>query len=154
MIEFEGELSADSKLFIRKRERNVTFVYSIIFSLVFLILFIIISLKYDLLYLLFTPIFLVIIIGCTILPGKRALDYIIPQKIVFDNGWASCEGKKFYHVKRCNKIKKIIDVGGFYYIYFKFPYIASKFVCQKDLLKTGTLEEFEEMFKDKIIRKY
>lgn len=46
------------------------------------------------------------------------------------------------------KIKKILDVGDTYYIIFAD--ITNCAVCQKNLIQTGTLEEFKDLFKDKI----
>ena len=38
-------------------------------------------------------------------------------------------------------------------IFFIFPYKSQRFVCQKDLLVQGTIEEFEAVFEGKIVRK-
>lgn len=55
--------------------------------------------------------------------------------------------------KPINAVKKVIDVGEWYYIIFKFGDIGNSWVCQKDLLTKGTIDEFERLFKDKIVRK-
>lgn len=55
--------------------------------------------------------------------------------------------------KSLDKVKKVIDAGEWYYVVFKFGDIGSSFVCQKNLLKVGTLEEFEALFAGKIVRK-
>jgi hypothetical protein len=50
-------------------------------------------------------------------------------------------------------INKILDYGDYYRIVF---YVLSKKVlciCEKSLIKQGTIEEFEELFKDYIVRK-
>ena len=41
----------------------------------------------------------------------------------------------------------------YYKIFFIFPYKSQRFVCQKDLLVQGTIEEFEAVFEGKIVRK-
>ena len=51
-------------------------------------------------------------------------------------------------------IKKVVDHGEFYEIIFYWGIRFGDCVCQKDLIIEGTIEEFEEMFKDKIERKY
>ena len=48
-------------------------------------------------------------------------------------------------------IKKIIDEDEWYCI---FAYRMSPIYIQKNWIKEGTIEEFEEYFKDKIIKKY
>ena len=54
---------------------------------------------------------------------------------------------------KVKNIKKIEDYGDWYYIRFKFDITASV-VCQKNLIVEGTIEDFEKLFADKIIRKY
>ena len=49
------------------------------------------------------------------------------------------------------KIKKVLDVGDCYYLIYAD--INNCIVCQKNLLVEGTIEEFEELFQGKIVRK-
>lgn len=51
-----------------------------------------------------------------------------------------------------NKVKKVIDAGNWYYVVFKWGNIGNAFVCQKDLLREGTIEQFETLFEGKIKR--
>lgn len=53
--------------------------------------------------------------------------------------------------KPIKKIKKVLDEGDCYYIIYGD--INNSIVCQKDLLKEGTIEEFEALFQGKIVRK-
>lgn len=78
------------------------------------------------------------------------------KKISFDSKNAYIfKGKRNYTVPATG-IKQIIDYGEFYQI--KLYFVAhigfefNIFICQKDLLTKGTLEEFEKMFDDKIVR--
>ena len=50
-----------------------------------------------------------------------------------------------------SNIKKIKDYGDSYSITFQFPYKYPFCICQKDLLRQGTLTEFEKMFQNKIV---
>ena len=50
------------------------------------------------------------------------------------------------------KVNKIIDGGEAYYIIFKYGDIADAWICQKENLKNGTLEEFELFFQSKFIK--
>ena len=63
------------------------------------------------------------------------------------------EGIQRSETKNLSNVKKVVDMGEWYKIYFYFPYKSNLFICQKDLLVKGTIEEFEELFSDKIIRK-
>ena len=49
---------------------------------------------------------------------------------------------------------KVFDYGSFYYISFPMGQKSDKFVCQKNLLTQGTLEEFEVLFEGKITIKH
>ena len=51
-------------------------------------------------------------------------------------------------------VKKVLDYGEFYDIIFYFPNKVLNCICQKDLIVEGTIEEFEKLFEDKIMRKY
>ena len=62
-------------------------------------------------------------------------------------------GEKVAEVKNLNQVKKVVDFGEWYKIFFIFPYKSQRFVCQKDLLVQGTIEEFEAVFEGKIVRK-
>ena len=43
-----------------------------------------------------------------------------------------------------SKIKKVIDAGEFYYVIWKD--ISTAYICQKNLLINGSIDEFEAMF--------
>ena len=50
-----------------------------------------------------------------------------------------------------SSIKKIIDYGEWYKIAFSHEKQDDSFVMQKNLITHGTIEEFEQLFKDKIV---
>lgn len=52
--------------------------------------------------------------------------------------------------KPLRKIKKVIDYGGYYLLYFYRWDASYSIICQKDLLIEGSLEEFENTFAGKI----
>ena len=55
-------------------------------------------------------------------------------------------------LKPISKVKKVIDMGEWYYIIFKFGDISNSWICQKDLITQGTIEDFEKIFEGKIKR--
>lgn len=62
----------------------------------------------------------------------------------------------YHKVKRLSKVRKVIDRGDFYCICFTFTGavgIRNDWVCQKNLITKGTIEEFEKLFEGKFIRK-
>lgn len=52
--------------------------------------------------------------------------------------------------KPMKKIKKVLDAGDCYYIIYAD--INNCIVCQKNLIQEGTIEEFEALFPEKIVR--
>ena len=59
----------------------------------------------------------------------------------------------FVITKPIKKVKKVVDYGGYYFLFVFRWETTHGIICQKDLLVEGSLEEFEELFKDKIERK-
>lgn len=109
--------------------------------------------------------YLLCLLGIMIIINLTLL-FVPPNSVVFklpriveivDNQISSatqCENKVCKSlVKKVNNIKVIVDYGDWYYIRFKFDITASV-VCQKSLIVEGTIEDFEKLFADKIIRKY
>ena len=89
--------------------------------------------------------------------GLFCIHYINqPKEIVINNSENDilCYTKEFNCHRKISQVKSVIDYGGEYYIKFNFTRNVPVCICQKDLITQGTIEEFEELFKDKIIRKY
>ena len=153
MIEFYGDISNDCKRYIIKTGQRITFTVCLIIALIISIPVIILSINKSLVYSIIL-LALLIYVSCSLsIPKGKNLGYVIPQRIIIGTEEIISEGKLFYRKKFLTSVKKVVDFGGWYHIYFKFPYMAVNFVCQKDLIVKGTIEEFEEMFSNKIIRK-
>ncbi len=78
---------------------------------------------------------------------------IIPTTITIENDKIERSGVQSYRIINIQDIKEIWDMGSFYAVIFYFPNRDRRFICQKDLIVEGTIEEFEQLFKNKIIRK-
>lgn len=52
--------------------------------------------------------------------------------------------------KKIEQIKEVKEYSEYYFIIFKGLNIPPHFICQKDLLTQGSLEEFENLFAEKI----
>lgn len=87
--------------------------------------------------------------------SKYKNSYFYPTKIAIDIEYDIIRslGKGFIHNRKISDIKRIDDNGDHYRIWFKATKISPYFICQKDLITQGTLEEFEEKFADLIVRK-
>ena len=159
MIEFNGEFSEKSKRYLLKENAILGFVVSLILALFVTGIVVTIAIIYSLwIILLFLIVFVLLVVLVTLAPyiqRKRTLELIVPTKIIIN------QDAKYIQVyyrnsviieKKLSKIKKVIDEGKCYYIKLKFPKIDG-FLCQKDLLVDGTIEEFEELLQGKIVRK-
>jgi len=56
------------------------------------------------------------------------------------------------HIKTISEVLKVIDYWYWYEIVFK-QREKMNYICQKDLIVTGTIEDFEKLFEGKIVRK-
>lgn len=72
--------------------------------------------------------------------------------VQIDGDYVISSGYLGMQKKPIKKVKKVIDAGEWYYLVFKWSGINASFVCQKNLLTQGTLEEFEALFEGKIVR--
>ena len=97
----------------------------------------------------------IVVCGVLCIPTKRLMfgwNYTINFEnetitVVFNHQQGAVESYKI-----C-KVKKVVDYGRYYYVFLYRLDPSKGIVCQKDLLTEGTIEEFEELFKEKIIRK-
>ena len=55
-------------------------------------------------------------------------------------------GEKTWDKRNISRVKKVLDNGEAYYIIFKFGDMANAWVCQKDNIVNGTIDEFEMLF--------
>ena len=150
MIKFYGNISEKNKNRIIKKEKFIFFLASLIAVIIGSIITIILSLKIDLLFLLFIiPLTFFLLIPLFPL-SKKTINSIIPNLIIISDNKVICEGVNFKSFKQFSDIKNIVDYGDCYQIYFKWPNKSFRFICQKDLLVEGSIDEFEKLFNKKI----
>ena len=81
------------------------------------------------------------------------LSNVVPTTITIEDDKIERSGVQSYRLVNIQDIKEIWDMGSFYAIVFYFPNMDRRFICQKDLIARGTIEEFENLFQGKIIKK-
>lgn len=79
----------------------------------------------------------------------------VTQRIYINNGLVSavsCEGRT--RSAQICAIKKVKDFGDYYAMTLSgiCAIVSVYFICEKDLLTKGTIEQFEELFDGKIMR--
>lgn len=158
-IEFSGEISQTGKIYIIKQiDRSYLWGmlgFPFVFLLVCLLFY---NIEYKVIGIIVTIILFAFFIILSICPRlhynpKNLTDYY-PLKIIIEKETIIVEGKDedAYNCRQIVDVKKVIDCGEFYYIKYYYPYYRYA-LCQKDLITQGTIEEFEQLFEDKIIRK-
>lgn len=153
MIVFEGALKKDAlKYFCKKfiKLYRVAFLFAGIIMLPFIVM---LSEFFDSIWVIFAFVFtfVVTIFGMVPIMYKIKGKDEAPKKVYIKGDIICSVFENTTVFKQLEDIKEVHDYGAFYdVIYTKvFP----NFVCQKDLLKKGTLEEFEALFEGKIIDK-
>ena len=154
MIEFNGYLTGTSQKFfckqIVKLQQKI-----ILFTLIpiFIILMIVFYLVFDVIALYPEVIISEIILSALalLLPNiqtKKEKEKITPQKVYIENDMIVSKSNAMVDTRFMKDVKEVRDYGEFYYFVFKA--YSYRFVCQKDLLTQGTIEEFENLFAGKI----
>lgn len=149
-IVFEGELSEKNKNVIVKAQQRKNTVFGIIFGVLLCVPITLLVIKVSLICIALYSMSVIMIIGQCFPPSASL---VCPNTIVVDQEDVSSLGKIFSQHRKVYDIKSIDDCGDFYRIWFSFPHKSILFLCQKDLVVEGTIEDFEELFVDKIVRK-
>lgn len=157
MIEFYGKITGECRQYIMKREAIVACVAFTVAAVLVSIPIVILSVTYDPLIwimmavpggaivLSFIPFFLKDY-------GLSDAKLIFPMKISVDeDGEMLSENNRFHEYRHVSQVKKVVDMGEFYVLYFYWRHRTFRYVCQKNLLTKGTLEEFEALFKEKLV---
>ena len=155
MIEFSGEMSKECQRYMLMKDAKIGWIAGALAASLFSIPTIFIGIYVDPLLFLFLPLFAVIAVlaGCP--PPKKERAISIPSKItIADDGTMHSVSEKFDWERDVSEVKEVIDYGKWYYIKFNYISRNPRFVCEKDLLRQGTLTEFEKIFEDKITRYY
>lgn len=154
MIEFKGEFSKTCKEFVLKNEVRCSRIVLTISCFPFIVADIIwwaVSGKLYVLIALPALVFPVFLAG--IKPREKDYGAIMTKRVMIEGNELKCEGDQFRETKTMDQIKCVIDYGEWYQIEFSFPCKSQRFICQKDLITQGTIEDFENLFADKIIRR-
>lgn len=90
---------------------------------------------------------------------KSTFPMILPTRVVIsDDGYITSYGENFELANSVADATIVVDYGEWYHISFtrntKIGLGNGRFVCQKDLLTQGSIDQFEKLFEGKIVRKY
>ena len=95
--------------------------------------------------------FIIIPLLVRIPKSKREKISITPKKICIEDECIICMADKYEELRSISDVKSVLDHGDFYELIFQFGKTSEKFICQKNLIINGSLEEFELLFEDKFV---
>ena len=160
MVEFKGKISHDIKKNIYQRRLRVMGLIMLIFVAVFgACMFTVILFDGDISarengYI---SDVLIMMGGCTLLAiwlliapyskRQRELEWEFRIKINEENVSVTNVTDNVRIRKPVGKIRKVSDMGEYYLLHYA---LIDSFICEKSLLTSGTLEEFESLFEGKI----
>ena len=158
MIEFTGRATGEAEKFFVKSSREVGyFAMGFAFAVLFIPM-IIVVLNTHLWVILIGYVIMcaLIFLGLFIPPTKKELNRLMPHRIFIEEEekeYIVCQNDIQEEYSLIADADKLIDYGEFYYVHFPMGRKTNMFICQKNLLTKGTLEEFEALFEGKIERK-
>lgn len=155
MIEFNGYITGAAEK--RFHKKCVSFGQNIMLASVafFLpaIIFITLGTKNWIILGGYVSLFVIIPLVIRIPKSKKEKQKMNPKKITIQDGFMVSINGYGSDSKLISDVKEVRDYGEFYEIVFPFGKMSTQFICQKSLISSGSLEKFEKMFKDKIVRK-
>ena len=154
MIEFNGEVNGAGKKFLIKDQILSQLLANSIVSAILLtptLIFGGFNSKISYVVMIFCGIFILF----SALPTKSVVSVILPQRIVVDLEERTIinQLKNREVFGMIDSVKLVEDYGEFYNIKFFFGDRVPYCICQKSLLTSGTLEDFEALFDGKMIKK-
>lgn len=153
MIEFKGDLTGASQEYALKKNSKLIQRFLLLGAVCLLPSSYIISVTFFHSFWIFVlPVLFLVL---SIIPRITYKKYTqqLPICIYIDGGTIVINFKFNSQKLDISKVKIVYDYGNFYEIIPKNIFIFSVFICQKDLLTEGTLEEFEALFDGKIVKK-
>ncbi len=155
MIEFRGYISGAAEKRFHNKARDLGQGILLVAVLVFLpaIIHLAFITRNWLLLWIYCSLFVVIPLLVRIPKSKKEKRAITPKRIYTDEDSIVCVADKYVEYRLLRDVKQVRDFGEFYELTFPFGKISDKFICQKNLLTIGTIQEFESLFDGKIIRK-
>ena len=149
MIEFNGDISGNSRQFLFRLQSKYMVMATSITAVIFLIPTILAAIYWDTLALLF-----IIPLAMMVAFSFIHYDNCVPNRIFIDTEEEtivnfSKQGERFHML---SSVKYVKDYGEWYHFEFYYSDRDMYFVCQKSLLIKGSIEEFENLFADKLMR--
>lgn len=152
MIEFNGELTGESRKFLLRKQVKFQLFVALFTALPFSILIVLAAAWGRMITLVFLAPIVLGVVASALPPSKKTQKIFMPKRVYLDVKDCTivreCEEKAWIH--SFDSVKKVFDYGEWYYFVFNYQNRDMYFVCQKDLLHNGTIDQFESLFAGKI----
>ena len=158
MIRFQGEISDNAKKYIINRQRMATLIVCLIADI---IIFSFVSLAFLgsgdekngwVIWAVALCLIFITLFSC-FFQTKKGKTLLYPLEVeISDDGMITTKRREVEVFHAISDVRKVLDEGEWYQVCIA-PLEVGNYLCQKDLLVEGSLEEFEKIFEGKIIRK-
>ena len=155
MIEFKGEWSGECRKFVLRSDRNSQLIVCGIISVICTAIIICLAIFIHPMILLFLLALVAFMIIASLPPSEKTMRKFFPNRIFIDTNEETIviQGEAFERFHMISAVSEVFDYGEWYDIKFVYSDRDQYFVCQKSLLSRGSLEEFEKIFEEKLVRK-
>ena len=154
MIEFNGYISGEAEKYFWKNSKKI-------FQKIILCTFLLLAppcviiparTQFWILPMIYCSLFVFVMLLTFLPKSKKERKSMVPKRIFTDGEFIISIAEKYEDTKKISDVKIVRDYGEFYELVFPFGKISEKYICQKDLLTKGTIEEFEQLFGEKLIK--
>lgn len=154
MIEFNGYISGSAEKYFFKKSRILGLKILLCSWILLFPGLICFSLNTELWIVMgiYCSMLLIILLLIYIPKSKKEKRALIPKRIFIEDEYIVAITDKYEDIKQISDVKKVIDYGEFYDLVFPFGKISERFICQKNLLINGSIEDFEAVFRCPIER--
>lgn len=150
MIEFKGKVTSKNAIKSQGCMLKAIFIISVAIAMLLMLILLGAAWFFRTLILIMMP---VVIIGIIVIPNKHIA--LLPERLFIDTD----ERTIISQIKGMNEafkalddVTKVEDHGDYYAFYFGNRVSGLGFIAQKDLITQGTIEEFEEIFEEVLVR--
>lgn len=155
MIEFSGYITGAAKKHYDKKNRQMGRNMVLVAELLVMPLIIILAIMTRM-WLILPGYAFCMVAGVVLiqLPKSKKDDKAFTTKRVYvKDGYITYESDAAEQTKNIDVVSKVFDYGEFYELTFPVGNMSTQYICQKDFLTKGTLEEFEALFEGKLEKK-
>lgn len=154
MIEFRGYLTGTAEKYLFQKSKVFALKIILVAAAILFPVFLIIAIDTGvwIFFIIYCVGILTSLVGLCIPQRKKVRRALTPNRIYTDGEYITCVAEKYKEIRFVKDVKVVLDFGEFYELVFYYGKGSQNYICQKDLLRTGSIVKFEKLFKSKIVR--